>query len=172
MNIEMHLFDVFSALLIPGIMIVLCSLITWVTQLRACDSGLAVTNETLRPSFGVRCKYLKRSPEPSGEGQNYKERRDEVCGGLGRDKEALLCWPLAALPICPGSPGPCLCAPHTMTAHSPRSPLHLPPARPMHCSAFFRQSLHQQGCGPAPAGLPRHIIFAFFFTLISIQRLC
>ena len=82
------------------------SLITWVTQLRACDSGLAVTNETLRPYSGVRCKYLKRSPEPSGEGQNYKERRDEVCGGLGRDKEALLCWPLAALPICPGSPGP------------------------------------------------------------------
>lgn len=67
---------------------------------------------------------------------------------------------------------PCLCARHTMTARSPRSPLHLPPARPMHCSAFFRQSLHQQGCGPVPAGLPRHIIFAFFFTLISIQRLC
>lgn len=70
-----------------------------------------MTNETLRPYFGVRCKYLKRSPEPSGEGQNYKERRDEVCGGLGRDKEALLSlWPR----VCPSvlAPSLSLCAAH------------------------------------------------------------
>ena len=96
----------------------------------------------------------------------------KYAGGWGGTKRLSSLWPLAAaLPICPGSV-PVFVPRHTMTARSPRSPLHLPPARPMHCSAFFRQSLHQQGCGPVPAGLPRHIIFAFFFTLISIQRLC
>ena len=104
------------------------TLITWVTQLRACDSGLAVTNETLRPNSGVRCKYLKRSPEPSGEGQNYKERRDEVCGGLGRDKEALLAtgrsahlsWLPRSLSLCPAHNDCTL--PSLPAASAPRPP--------------------------------------------------
>ena len=70
-----------------------------------------MTNETLRPYFGVRCKYLKRSPEPSGEGQNYKERRDEVCGGLGRDKEALLSLATGRRSAHLSWLRPCLCAP-------------------------------------------------------------
>ena len=151
LNIEMHLFDLlFSA---DG----------WDYDNRGhhwacgqCDQG----DFTASPAFGVRCKCLKRSPEHQARDKII--RRDEVCGGLGRDKEAL--WSLCPSVLAPAA------SLFTQWLHAPLAPrpLHLPPDALL---CIFSPSLHQQGCGPLPAWLaqPTHNICVLFHPNLNLK---
>ena len=72
---------------------------------------------------------------------------------------------LVPVPICPGSGRVFV---HTMTARSPRSPAAASAPRCIALHFFAKFASARVWASSQPGWASRHIIFAFFFTLISI----